>query len=192
MLSRKKHWSYLVLAVALVALAACAPATGTTPEPALTVSPEASPEVGLTPDTGATPEATPEETPAADATPDGEAENPLVGTSWMLVSFGEPGAETQVIEGSTITLEFDAQGQAGGEGGCNSYSGPYEVQDSTIIFGELVRTLIACTQEGINEQEDAYLEALSAAERFELAEDSLTIWYDGEQGVLNFVPSTAE
>ena len=54
-----------------------------------------------------------------------ESESSLADTKWKLVSFGQPGAETPVIDGSTITLEFDAVGQAGGSGGCNAYSAQF-------------------------------------------------------------------
>jgi hypothetical protein len=43
----------------------------------------------------------------------------LENTHWSLVSFGPPGAETPLVEGSTITLLL-ADGQAGGLGGCKS------------------------------------------------------------------------
>lgn len=120
-----------------------------------------------------------------------EPEGGLAGTSWTLISFGQPESETPVVEGSTVTITFDAEGRAGGSGGCNTYSGSYELTgDNTVSFGEMVRTEMACLQEGIDQQENDYLEALSAAGKFELDGDNLTIWYDGEQGILNFVRGT--
>jgi heat shock protein HslJ len=115
----------------------------------------------------------------------------LSNTKWRLVSFGWPGAELQaaatpVIESSTITLEFDADGQAGGFGGCNHYSVEYVVQENMLSFGEITRTLIAC-EEGIGQQEKRYFQALETAGEYELAEDHLVIWYSNGQGVLYFV-----
>ena len=55
--------------------------------------------------------------PAAQDDPTPEAASPLADTIWKLVFFGEPDAETPVIEGSSITLSFDAEGRAGGSGG---------------------------------------------------------------------------
>lgn len=116
-----------------------------------------------------------------------EAGGNLANTQWRLVSFGEPGVETPVMESSSITLEFDTQGQVDGSGGCNSYSARYEVQGNQLSFGEITRTLRACEQEGITQQEQNYFQALEVAGRFELDGDHLAIRYDDGQGVLNYV-----
>jgi heat shock protein HslJ len=114
------------------------------------------------------------------------AESDLRDTKWSLVSFEEAGSETQVIEGSLITLELDAGGQAGGSAGCNSYGTQYEIQYSTIFFGEITRTLMACEQEGIGQQEDRYIHALETAGRFQVSGERLTIWFDEGRGTLSF------
>jgi heat shock protein HslJ len=116
-----------------------------------------------------------------------EVESNLANSQWKLVSFGEADAEKPVIDGSSIVLEFEQNGQAGGSGGCNSYSARYEVQGNQLSFGEITRTLRACEQEGITQQEQNYFQALEVAGRFELDGDHLAIWYDGGQGVLNYV-----
>jgi putative lipoprotein len=116
-----------------------------------------------------------------------EVQRNLANTKWKLVSFGKPGAETPVVESSTITLEFKAEGQAGGSGGCNSYGAHYEVQGNRLSFGEITSTLMACEQEGLGQQEQRYFQALETTSRFELTGDRLTVWYGDAQGVLNFV-----
>ena len=120
-----------------------------------------------------------------------EAESNLADTKWMLVSFGQSGAETPVIVGSSITLEFDSPGQAGGSGGCNTYGTQYRVQGNMISFGEITRTLMACEQEGIGGQEERYLRALESAGMFELSGDRLTIWYGDQGNKLNYVAATS-
>jgi heat shock protein HslJ/photosystem II stability/assembly factor-like uncharacterized protein len=108
----------------------------------------------------------------------------------MLESFGPQGGETPGIEGSTITLEFDASGQAGGSGGCNSYGGEYTVEGNTLTFGLINSTLRACLDEAVTQQEAQYLAALQSAESFELTADTLTIFYEGGEGVLNFTAAS--
>lgn len=131
--------------------------------------------------TAETPDATEEIAPPDDAT------TSLENTSWALVSWGVPGAETSVIAGSTVTLEFSAAGEVGGNGGCNSYGGTYTVQDDRLVFGEIASTLMACADQSVTEQEMAYLAALQSAGRFAITDDALTLWVDDENGVLNFV-----
>jgi heat shock protein HslJ len=133
-------------------------------------------------------------TPPAANTPGATAEAPstegetavLANSKWTLTLFGAPDAETPVVAGSTITLAFDANGQAGGSSGCNTYGGSYEVQGDQLRFGELISTLIACVDQGVMEQEMTYLTALQSAGRFAIDGDMLRVWYDDEQGVLVF------
>ena len=110
----------------------------------------------------------------------------LVGTSWRLVSYGEPGSETQVIEGTEVTLQFQDAGQAVGSGGCNSFGAQYRAENGTLTFSEIITTEIACLDENVMEQEQTYYQALQNAGEFEMAEGQLTIWVDGGQRVLNF------
>ncbi len=119
----------------------------------------------------------------------------LSGTRWQLISFGASGITTSETPGGTITLEFGADGQAGGNGGCNSYGGAYQVQDSSLGFGQIASTLMACADNTANEEEQRYLQALQAAEQFAVAGDRLTLWHGDREGLLEFVaasPTTNE
>ena len=109
----------------------------------------------------------------------------LEGNHWSLVSFGEPGAERTLVEGSTITLLLD-DGQAGGMGGCNSYGTTYEIENGTISFGEVTSTLKACADEQVTEQEQRYFDALQTSGQYELEGNHLRIFYDDGNGLLVF------
>jgi heat shock protein HslJ len=119
------------------------------------------------------------------------SENPLADTHWTLTAFGKAGAEMAVVGERPITLEFTSDGQAAGTGGCNSYGGTYQVQHSTLSFGEMVSTLVACVDSALMDQETQYFTALQTVDEFVLTEDQLTIYYDGGQGMLHFVSSAA-
>ena len=182
-----------ILVFTAVALASCTPgtggeppaATGTTAPPAETTEPTVEPTAAPTATTEPTTEPAETAEPAT-PTPEGDT-SVLAGTAWTLVSFGPAGAEEPVVPGSEVTLTFDAAGQAGGSGGCNSYGGSYQTDGDNITFGEIVSTLMACTDDALNEQESRFLAALGSASTFALEGDNLTIGYDGGQGVLNFV-----
>jgi heat shock protein HslJ len=113
-----------------------------------------------------------------------------VPSQWKLVSFGKSGAETPVIEGSSITLEFEEKGQLGGSGGCNSYGGTYEMQGNTLAIKSITSTLMACADGQITQQEQQYFGALQSATGFEISGDNLTILYEDGQSKLNFVKAT--
>jgi heat shock protein HslJ len=110
---------------------------------------------------------------------------PLVGTSWALDSFLENGAETSVIEGNQPTLQFQADGQAVGTGGCNQFGSEYFLTDR-LNFREIVTTEMACTGAGIMEQEQRYYQALQSVGEFEMVGDELRITYGEGQGTLIF------
>lgn len=111
----------------------------------------------------------------------------LPGTQWQLVSYGTAGLEDLVLEDTTITLEFSADNEIAGMGGCNSYSGSYGVNQADIVFTDIVSTLIACTPVEISDQETAYFDALRSATTYEFTNAELTVWYNNNEQRLNFV-----
>ena len=113
-------------------------------------------------------------------------EDALAGTRWGLVSYGSPGAETAVIEGTEPSLDFESDNEVTGFTGCNDFAAQYAVTGDAVLFSQIVSTEVFCTGEGVMDQEDAYLEALETAETFERTEDQLRIWYGDGQRVLIF------
>ncbi|HEV8427846.1 MAG TPA: META domain-containing protein [Pyrinomonadaceae bacterium] len=114
----------------------------------------------------------------------------LVGTEWRLVSIGPSGAETNLVPGTTVTLKFGEDGRATGSTGCNSYGGSYGAVGDTISFQTLISTRRACLDQRANQQEQRFLTALGAANRFRLSANRLTILSDRGRGTLNFVNSS--
>ncbi len=111
-----------------------------------------------------------------------QGETPLVGTQWLLVAFGDSGAPTSVEVGTTITVIYSDDGNVSGSGGCNYYAGSYEVSDSQMSIGPLATTGMICPAG--SEGEQAYLEALGAAETHQLFGQRMSINYNDGQGIL--------
>ncbi len=109
----------------------------------------------------------------------------LEGTTWVLISYGEPKYLRSVLPNIEVTIEFDsADGSVRGSAGCNSYGGGYDVDQDKLTFpGPLVSTEMACP-EPIMTQEMEYLEALQAAEKYEIEGNQLQITSGNK--VLNF------
>lgn len=93
--------------------------------------------------------------------------------------------ELALIDGSPVvapvTLEFNADENSAGGQACNSYGGSYVLAGDTISFSGLFSTMMACTDEGVMEQELAYFDALNSATRYAISGDTLTITYGDEQ-----------
>lgn len=100
----------------------------------------------------------------------------LENTKWKLTEMGSVGAEMPELTEVEINLEFDDQGRAGGNSGCNRYGGAYQLDGDTIKFGEMMSTMMAC-EETRMQLEQNYLAALRSAGRIEFGQDSLTIHY---------------
>jgi heat shock protein HslJ len=110
---------------------------------------------------------------------------PLEDTSWGLVSYaGGSGAATEVPDGVTATALF-ADGTVSGSGGCNRFTGPYELDGDTISIGPLASTLMACVEpQGSVEQ--AYLAALEQTAGYQTDASTLDLLDGSGDVVLTF------
>jgi heat shock protein HslJ len=100
----------------------------------------------------------------------------LEGRLWKLESYANSDGEVvSVLPGTETTIEFRA-GQLGGNTGCNSYFGSYEVDGNSLNIGGTGMTEMYCgAPEGVMEQEGAYLAALQSAASYQIMNDQLQI-----------------
>ncbi len=112
----------------------------------------------------------------------------LAGVNWVLSSFGAESAPVAVVSGSTVTAVFAPDGVAG-NAGCNQYSGTFQYDNTNISFSPLITTKVACEQ-GMMDQETAYLTALQSATGYQIINGQLQISYP--EGVLTFNAGSAE
>ncbi len=112
------------------------------------------------------------------------AVDPLDGTSWELYSY----RKSRPIEGSTLTISFEDR-QIHGSAGCNSYGGSYRLVGDKIDFSEIFATLMACPEpDGPMEQETMFLQFLGEAQRFEIVDGQLQVFWSGHEA-LTFAPA---
>lgn len=96
----------------------------------------------------------------------------LVDTDWTLTSLqGQP-----LVADTTISLRFEAD-TFSGSAGCNRYGADYlAADDGSLSHPNLAVTLELCPgPEGVMEQEQAYVDALSRAAAYRLSEDRLEL-----------------
>jgi len=85
----------------------------------------------------------------------------LAGTRWRVTGINNgKGAVASVLAGSTVTMEFTADGKAGGSTGCNSYSAGYEADGSRLRFTAPTRKI--CAGEDLMTMELLFLRALES------------------------------
>jgi heat shock protein HslJ len=150
-------------------LTACQPAA--TPTPAPTAEPTAAPVATKAP-TAVIEQPEPTEAPL-------DLSGQLVDTLWLLLGYGDAGNPVVVEPGTTVTLQFAADGSVSGFGGCNSFFGSHELKGEEIKIGPMGSTMMAC-ETGMN-QESIFLSALEQAYKISFTpKGRLEIFYDAD------------
>jgi len=114
------------------------------------------------------------------------AQSKSIQGSWRLANMTEPGSPMPMLPSQELTADF-AKGQISGSGGCNRFNGDYTTNKNQLKIGPLASTFKACP-EAIMTQETRYLTALQAAQRYQINQDGLQIFYQTKDGsaVLRF------
>lgn len=111
----------------------------------------------------------------------------LAGVNWVLSSFGPAAAPVAVLSGSTVTATFTTDGVSG-NAGCNTYTGNFTYDNTTLTFTPFITTKMACTDNNMTAQETTYLTALQSATGYQIVNGQLQINYP--DGVLTFNADT--
>ncbi|OWU82387.1 META domain-containing protein [Phaeobacter sp. 22II1-1F12B] len=88
----------------------------------------------------------------------------LTGREWLVEDIDGNG----VIDNARTTLIFDGEGRVHGSGGCNSYTGAYEIDGDQLSLGPVASTRKACVP-ALGDQEAKFFAALNEVERFEIS-----------------------
>jgi putative lipoprotein len=106
---------------------------------------------------------------------DGDGGGPsLEGTEWTLAS-----GVDDVPDDALPTLMLD-DGTASGAGGCNNYTGPYEVDGDSLSIGPIAGTMMACEEPKMT-VETTYLQALEAADAWSIDGGELVLSSGGDE-----------
>jgi heat shock protein HslJ len=105
----------------------------------------------------------------------------LAGSNWVL----DPRSlRAPIPTGRSITANFSDTTMSG-SASCNSYSAPYEANETRFKVGPIITTDMACTPD-VAAAEGEYLRRLAAATTFELYPGSGDIALTGPEGYLRF------
>jgi heat shock protein HslJ len=100
----------------------------------------------------------------------------LAGTAWHATGINNgKGAVVSLVAGSTVSLEFAADGQASGSAGCNRFTTSYQADGPRLSFSRTAATRRACGATGLMEQEQAFLKALESVATMRIEGDRLEL-----------------
>jgi heat shock protein HslJ len=116
------------------------------------------------------------------------AANPLEG-SWDVTGYNNgKQAVVSPVTGSTLTAIFTPD-QVSGSAGCNTYSGPYTLNGTTLKIGPLASTMRACADQAVNDQEQQFLAALQASTTYGQSGNILTLKAAGGENQVTLIPA---
>ena len=107
----------------------------------------------------------------------------LTNTYWKLVELN--GAAVKPGEGRELHMILRGEDQVAGYAGCNQFTGSVTVTGNGLAFGPMASTRRMCAD--VMAQEDAYLQALESAHRFDIAGEDLAIQNAAGETVMRFV-----
>jgi len=100
----------------------------------------------------------------------GDPADLLTAQEWRVEDIGGMG----IIDSSHITLRFTPDRRLAGRGGCNRYSGGYELTGEGLGIGPLAATMMACP-EALMEQERRFFGVLDSVDGFDFGPDG-ALW----------------
>lgn len=114
----------------------------------------------------------------------------LEGTTWVLTRYQSSSGITENVPSGVHTDAVFATGTVSGNGGCNTYSGPYTQSGASLTFGQLATTMMACPEPQMT-VESAYYAALAKSATYTATADSLVIFDAAGAEILAFAAQAA-
>ncbi|TDR94043.1 META domain-containing protein [Enterovirga rhinocerotis] len=89
----------------------------------------------------------------------------------------------RVPSGLLVTIEFGAPGHVSGRSGCNRFTGPYTLTPTSLSFGNLAATRMACAGRGM-EVEARFFKAIGRVDGFARSRRGAVLLKSGKRTVL--------
>jgi heat shock protein HslJ len=102
----------------------------------------------------------------------------LLGTRWLLVEVGGEAVAPLGEERAAHLILDPAESRAYGSGGCNRFTGSFELNGEELRFGPIAATRMAC-EEPVMRLETEFFDALASVGRYELDGETLVL-LDGD------------
>jgi heat shock protein HslJ len=113
----------------------------------------------------------------------------LSGTKWLLVQLGGDPVEQAGERAPHLVLD-PADSRAYGSGGCNRFTGSFELGGDELRFGPIVATRMACS-DLVMRVETAFFDALASVTRYEL-DGELLVLLDDDGVVARLAASSSD
>jgi heat shock protein HslJ len=111
----------------------------------------------------------------------------IEGITWVLTSQVVDGELAALPDGAFVSLRME-DGQAGGQGGCNSYFSSYELDGFDLTFSDIGSTMMACLPP-LMDVEAAYFANLAAVAAYFSTGGSMALLDGDENIILEFSPA---
>jgi heat shock protein HslJ len=112
----------------------------------------------------------------------------LTNSPWALESYGPVNSPLKALADIKTSLIFKNNGSLSGNVGCNSFGGNFRVNESQLIFGPAMSTMMACPEQ-IMQQEGEVLKVFNGTTKFSVSSNSLTITSSDGQNAATFIPA---
>lgn len=106
---------------------------------------------------------------------------------WAYIGKLVKGEFIKPVKNSYLDLHFNSEGNFGGSGGCNTYSGKFTEHKNSmkIVIGEIGSTMAMCV-DNVMKQEDVYLSSLKKVIKKEFKGNKLHLYFS-ENDYLVFI-----
>ena len=99
----------------------------------------------------------------------------LAGSNWKATGINNgKGAVESLPTGVEVTAQFGTDGRVSGSSGCNTYSGPFQVDGDSIKIGPVISTMKACEGPAM-QTENLYLKALGNSTKWAMEGANLVL-----------------